>query len=183
MSVCSNLFINHASCIASLSCLPFFIRSLYASFFMYPFPSLHASFLICRIFYLLVIIYQRYYCYDLCNIYSWCLVSSCVLVFLDVYVVSLSCVPWISFSSSCLFHACYAPMRSEGCGTWFVCVCVRSLHWLHCIYCVQKLWREKQVNKPICKLAQAYPNRVRLLCVPQRHKKSQRRACTCYLLL
>ena len=33
-------------------------------------------------------------------------------------------------------------------------------------YCVQKLWREKQVNKPICKLAQAYLDRVGLLCVP-----------------
>ena len=42
--------------------------------------------------------------------------------------------------------------------------------------CVQKLWREKRENKPICKLAQAYLHRVRLLCVPWRHKKSQRRA-------
>jgi hypothetical protein len=32
-------------------------------------------------------------------------------------------------------------------------------------YCVRKLWCEKQVNKPICKLAQAYLDRVRLLCV------------------
>ena len=32
VSVCSNLFINHASCIPSLSCLPYFIPSLYASF-------------------------------------------------------------------------------------------------------------------------------------------------------
>ena len=32
-------------------------------------------------------------------------------------------------------------------------------------YCVQKLWCEKQVNKPICKLAQAYLDWVRLLCV------------------
>ena len=30
---------------------------------------------------------------------------------------------------------------------------------------VQRLWPEKQENKPICKLAQAYLDRVRLLCV------------------
>ena len=39
---------------------------------------------------------------------------------------------------------------------------------------VKKLW---QVNKPICKFAQAYLDRVRSLCVPWKHKKSQRRAC------
>ena len=43
--------------------------------------------------------------------------------------------------------------------------------------CVRKLWREKQVKEPICKLAQAYLHRVRSLCVSWRHKKSQRRAC------
>ena len=31
-------------------------------------------------------------------------------------------------------------------------------------YCVRKLWREKQVNKPIWKLLRAYLDRVRLLC-------------------
>ena len=44
-------------------------------------------------------------------------------------------------------------------------------------YCVQKLWREKQVNKPILKFVQGYLDRVRLLCVPWRRKKSQRRRC------
>ena len=67
-------------------------------------------------------------------------------------------------------------MRSEGYGTWCVCVCVSvrssvfsdytqrhnetaiptdsSLNWLHFLkrrfsynYCVQKLWREKQAKK------------------------------------
>ena len=32
-------------------------------------------------------------------------------------------------------------------------------------YCVQKLWREKHVNKPRCKFAQAYLDRFRSLCV------------------
>ena len=50
-------------------------------------------------------------------------------------------------------------------------------------YCVQKLWREKQVNKPICKLAQAYLDRVGLLCVPWRHKKSQRMVCINFHML
>ena len=45
-----------------------------------------------------------------------------------------------------------ARMRSEGCST-------------------------STVNKPICKFAQAYLDRVRSLCVPWKHKKSQRRAC------
>ena len=84
-------------------------------------------------------------------------------------------------------------MRSEGYSTWFISVSVCDsnvfvLHWLDFKnilienikfkkYCFRKLCRERQVNKPICKLAQAYLDRVCLLCVPWRHKKSQRMAC------
>ena len=38
--------------------------------------------------------------------------------------------------------------------------------------CVRKLWREKQVKEPICKLALAYLGQ---LCVPWRHNNLQRR--------
>ena len=96
-------------------------------------------------------------------------------------------------------------MRSDGYSTWFVSVCVcpfvcflqlratrqrnsdtnmfiatlasflKRPFWYN--FCVLKLWHERQVNMPICKLAQAYLDRVRLLCVSWRHKKSQWRAC------
>ena len=77
-------------------------------------------------------------------------------------------------------------MRSEGYGS---CVSVPprdnkiTIHWLHFkkgdfrITAAFKSYGVKQVNKPIRKLAQAYLDRVRSLCVSCKHKKSQRRAC------
>ena len=50
-------------------------------------------------------------------------------------------------------------------------------------YCVQKLWREKQVNKGICKLARAYLDRARSLEGTKSHKEGHVSTPACYLLL
>ena len=93
-------------------------------------------------------------------------------------------------------------MCSEGYDTWSACLCVcvsacpflfsatrrnkiakslrqRVWHYICLIlkFVKTKLWRENQVNKPMCKLAQAYLDKMCLLSVPWRLKKSQPREC------